>query len=123
MMEKDKGGEGLTFNGFEIGRRSKQNVEDLVQSILKRGSVDDLKRDLQNQGFGLSQIDDLISNIGRRSVKGSISEERRQALERLQDVRFSIIGTPERKREPGDTLRGESGKGRLIPRDKFIPED
>ena len=121
-MEKDKDG-GLTFNGFDVGKKSRQNAEDLAVSILKRGSVDDLRRDLQSQGFGLSEIDTLLSTLSKRPTRGEVSEERKRALEKLQDVRFSVIGTPPSIREHGDAVRGESGKGRLTSPDKFIPED
>ena len=120
-MEKGPNEEGLTFNGFPIKKRGKVNAENLASSILSPESIAGLMHNFENDGVGLEQIADLQSTLGDRRQGGKISDDRKRALDRLEELKFSIIGSPDDIREEGDTFRGESGKGRLLGSGKYAP--
>ena len=95
--------EGPTFNGFSIMKRGKENAENLASSILSRESTADLIHDPENEGVGLEQMEDLQSTLVDRRQGGEISDDRKKALDRLEEARFKMKGSLPHTRDTKDT--------------------
>lgn len=117
MENKEKKEEGgpLTFDGIEVDPKFRKNAGNLADAILDRESEEELAESFKSQGFGTDEISRLNSVLApRRGEKGEDIKKRTKAIERLQGAHGRVVGLPERRqREEGDSLRRESGKGRL----------
>ncbi|MFV1917004.1 MAG: hypothetical protein ACC618_00740 [Patescibacteria group bacterium] len=106
--------QGEFFNGFLIRKRGQENAENLADSILSRESIEDLMHDFENESVGLDQMKELQSTLADRRQGGEISDDRKRALDRLEEARFKMKGSLPHTRDPEDTTSSQqSGVGKL----------
>ncbi len=112
-METETGTEDKSIGGFPIKDRSVENAEGIARTLNAIDSLEDLQSEFEKQGIESEEIADIQSTLSDRRIGNKISDERKQALDRIEEYTFFKKRLPNTRDPEDTTAKRESGIGTL----------